>query len=75
MKGDPKLEPKDEELQPVIDAEIKKARAQAKNTIGAKSDDQVQVDWFDDEIVARGTELPRPPGALAAAGMSGIIAQ
>ncbi len=75
IKGDPKLDPKDEDLQPVVDSEIKKAQKLAKNTIGAKSDDQVQVDWFDDEIVTRGMEMPKGSGALAAAGLPGVVAQ
>jgi flagellar M-ring protein FliF len=43
-------DPDDDKLRSTIDEQIKLAKTRAKNTIGAKSDDQINVDWFDDTI-------------------------
>ena len=43
-------DPDDDKLRATIDEQIKLAKTRAKNTIGAKSDDQISVDWFDDTI-------------------------
>jgi flagellar M-ring protein FliF len=55
---DAKDEPEEGQLQTeVIGPELKRALAVAKNVIGAKSDDQIKVDWYDDTIMARMPEL------------------
>ena len=64
-KEDPKVDPSDDKLKPIIDAERLKMVGMAKNTIGAKSDDQIHVDWFDDTIAVRPVEM------AAAGGLSG----
>ena len=43
-------DPDDDKLQDTIDKQLKLAKTRARNTIGAKSDDQISVDWFDDTI-------------------------
>ncbi len=42
---DPKADPDDIMLKPVIDANFERIRGQAKNTIGAKTDDQIRM-WI-----------------------------
>jgi flagellar biosynthesis/type III secretory pathway M-ring protein FliF/YscJ len=61
---DPKAEPADENKfqADIIDPELKRALALAKPVIGAKSDDQIKVDWYDDAILAR---LPESAAASA----------
>lgn len=51
--ADPKADPKDEDLAPIIDKQIKSVREQAKNAISAKTDEQVRVDWYDDTIMLK----------------------
>ena len=65
---DPKADPDDTMLKPVIDANSERIRGQAKNTIGAKTDEQVHVDYFDDTIsvspqIAGMGGAPLPAGA------------
>ncbi|MGN6367270.1 MAG: flagellar M-ring protein FliF C-terminal domain-containing protein [Phycisphaerae bacterium] len=55
-------DPDDDKLRATIDEQIKLAKTRAKNTIGAKSDDQINVDWFDDTIALH-------PADVAQAGM------
>ncbi len=43
-------DPDDDKLQDTIDKQLKLAKTRAKNTIGAKTEDQISVDWFDDTI-------------------------
>ncbi len=67
---DPKAEPKDQAEEEkfqmeVIGPELKKAAALAKNAIGAKTDEQIKVDWFDDAVV-----LKMPALAAAATGFA-----
>ena len=54
---DPKADPDDDKLQPTIDSQLKRAQAQAKNTIGAASEKQISVDWFDDTITTHPVDL------------------
>jgi flagellar biosynthesis/type III secretory pathway M-ring protein FliF/YscJ len=59
---DPKAEPKDQAEEDkfqtdIVGPELKRAVAIAKNVIGAKTDDQIKVDWYDDTIMARMPEL------------------
>ncbi len=65
---DPKADPEDDKLQPVIDTQLKQAQARAKNTIGAKSDEQIRVDWFDDTIVLKGLDASGSGAGLASSG-------
>ena len=44
-------------MQDTIDKQLKLAKTRAKNTIGAKSDDQISVDWFDDTIALHQVEV------------------
>jgi flagellar biosynthesis/type III secretory pathway M-ring protein FliF/YscJ len=60
---DPKADPDDDKLQPTIDGQIKRAQVQAMNTIGAASEKQISVDWFDDTIMTH-------PADIVAAGLS-----
>jgi flagellar M-ring protein FliF len=69
MAHDPKIDPEDNTplpnqaaganvtFQTIVKEEIDKLKARAKSTIGAKRDDQVQVDWFDDTIALRPQEV------------------
>jgi len=50
---DPKIDPDDTMLKPIITAKIESVRSQAKNTIGAKTDEQISIDYFDDTISAQ----------------------
>jgi flagellar biosynthesis/type III secretory pathway M-ring protein FliF/YscJ len=57
-KAEPKDQAEEDKFQTdVIGPELKKALALAKNVIGAKSDEQVKVDWYDDSIIARLPDL------------------
>jgi flagellar biosynthesis/type III secretory pathway M-ring protein FliF/YscJ len=49
---DPKALPDDATLQPVITDYFTRLRSLAKNVIGAKTDDQIRIDYFDDTISA-----------------------
>ena len=76
---DPKAEPKDQAEEDkfqadVIAPELRKAVALAKNVIGAKSDDQIKVDWYDDAIALH---LPEPAAASTtfASGTIPLISQ
>jgi flagellar biosynthesis/type III secretory pathway M-ring protein FliF/YscJ len=67
MNHDPKADPDDDKLQPVITSELKRTQVLAKNAIGAKADDQVKVDWFDDTMAVRSL-----PGAAPQGGGGGL---
>ncbi len=54
---DPKADPEDDKLQPTIDAQLKRTQLAAMNAIGAKSENQIRVDWFDDTIVSHPAEI------------------
>ncbi len=60
---DPKAMPDDTALKPVLADYFERLRSLAKNVIGAKTDDQIRIDYFDDTIGApamaamTGTEL------------------
>jgi flagellar biosynthesis/type III secretory pathway M-ring protein FliF/YscJ len=71
---DAKADPEDEKLKDVIDAQIKAAQLRAKNTIGAKSDDQIRVDWFDDTIAMRPQEVV-VAGAFGSGTVGGYLTQ
>ncbi len=67
---DPKADPSDDELQKtVIDAQLKSAIALAKNTIGAKSDDQIHIDWYDDTIISRSSDVVVNAAGFSPGGM------
>jgi flagellar biosynthesis/type III secretory pathway M-ring protein FliF/YscJ len=67
-------DPKDELLQPVIDAQMKRAVATAQGAIGEKA--QIRTDWFDDTIMPRGVEIAGMGGSLASGGsMSALVSQ
>lgn len=68
---DEKVEPTDEQLQPLFDTYLKRLHAQAKNAIGAKTDDQIRLDWFDDTLVPL-MEAGKPVGSVAGLGGGGI---
>ena len=68
QSGDAKAEPDDKTLQPVIDQQLKSAVANAKNAIGAKADDQIRADWYDDLIVAHVPELVLARGGVGPSG-------
>jgi flagellar biosynthesis/type III secretory pathway M-ring protein FliF/YscJ len=70
---DPKVDPEDDKLQPLIDKEIKIAQAQAKNVIGARSDDQIQVGWYDDTILSRTTDVALASSGLASANLPVVV--
>jgi flagellar biosynthesis/type III secretory pathway M-ring protein FliF/YscJ len=61
---DDKIDPTDEQLQPVVDRYLKKIQLSARQAIGAKTDDQVRVDWFDDTL-----QLAMTPPAPVSAGL------
>jgi len=75
MLKDPKVDPEDKDLQPVIDQQIKVAVARAKNAIGAKTDEQIRVDWFDDTIAPRGPDLVATSTGFAAGTLPALISQ
>lgn len=52
--GDAKAEPDDAKLQPLVDAQLKSAVASAKNVIGAKADEQIRADLYDDLLMLHG---------------------
>jgi flagellar biosynthesis/type III secretory pathway M-ring protein FliF/YscJ len=77
---DPKAEPKDqaeeEKFQAdIIGPELKRAMALAKNVIGAKEDQQVKVDWYDDSIMAKMPEVAAAAGTPFATGTLPILMQ
>lgn len=72
---DQKAEPEDEKLQPIIDAQIKIAQARAKNSIGAKNDEQIRVDWFDDTITLHNIEAAGVGGLGSAGSITTMISQ
>jgi flagellar biosynthesis/type III secretory pathway M-ring protein FliF/YscJ len=87
QKGDPKLQPTDDDkdLAALIKTQMKSILAQAKNVIGAKTDDQVVVDYFYDlPVAAAGAETvaaaratsftPVVLGQYAKQGMLGLLA-
>jgi len=53
-KGADAPEPTDAELQPTIDDNLKRIRAQVKNLVNAKEDGQVVVDVYPDGVMAAG---------------------
>ncbi len=75
--GDPKAEPKDDDTkyQQIISSELKKKHDLAKNTIGAKTDDQVKVDWFDDTISVHSPEIVAAAGSFNVSNVSSMIAK
>lgn len=75
MTKDPKADPEDDKLKPVIDEQLKSFALRAKSAIGAQSDDQIRVDWFDDTLAP-----PQPDVVVASAGLSagsvgGLVSQ
>jgi hypothetical protein len=77
---DPKAEPKDqaeeEKFQTeVIGPELKKAMALAKNVIGAKEDQQVKVDWYDDSIMLKMPDVAAMGATTFASGTLPMITQ
>ncbi len=71
---DPKADPDDDKLQPTIDAQLKRAQMQAKNTIGAASDKQISVDWFDDTLVPHPSDVALA-GVSASNGVPALVGQ
>lgn len=71
---DPKADPDDDKLQPTIDQQIKVAQGRAKNAIGAKLDEQIRVDWFDDTIPARTVDIASV-GSLAGGSIPAMVSQ
>ncbi|HVT82747.1 MAG TPA: hypothetical protein VHM90_19070 [Phycisphaerae bacterium] len=68
--GEPKDQKEEDKfVTDIINPELKRVVALAKNTIGAKADEQIQVDWYDDMIVA-----PKPDVVVAASGFGSGIA-
>jgi flagellar biosynthesis/type III secretory pathway M-ring protein FliF/YscJ len=69
--ADPKADPKDDEAKfvAIVDKQIKSARELAKNAIGAKSDDQVRVDWYDDTIAVKMPEFAAASATFASGTM------
>ncbi len=72
---DAKADPDDKQLDPIIADQLKNVQASAKNVIGAKADDQIRVDWYDDTIVSRPAELALATASFSAGNMGGIITQ
>lgn len=66
-------DPADDKLQPVIEAQMKRAVAVAKGAIGAKTDDQIKIDWFDDTVMPRGVEISGMGGTLASGNSMGVM--
>ncbi|MEI8198336.1 MAG: flagellar M-ring protein FliF C-terminal domain-containing protein, partial [Phycisphaerae bacterium] len=69
---DDKAEPSDEQLQPLIDSNIKRVQGTARLAIGAKTDEQIRVDWFDDTLLAA-TEIPVQKSTFAMVGGAGTV--
>jgi flagellar biosynthesis/type III secretory pathway M-ring protein FliF/YscJ len=69
---DPKSDPDDDKLRPITDEQVKSAIALAKNTIGAQSDDQIRVDWYDDTIVAKSPDVVAAAAGFASGGIPAI---
>ncbi|HUO10184.1 MAG TPA: flagellar M-ring protein FliF C-terminal domain-containing protein [Phycisphaerae bacterium] len=65
---DKTADPKDDDLKDTIDQQSKLAKMRAKNAIGAKNEDQINVDWFDDTIMLQKVQVAQ------AGMMSGTIA-
>ncbi|MCK6485366.1 MAG: hypothetical protein HUU22_02915 [Phycisphaerae bacterium] len=60
-------EPKDADLEPIIKTEIARIRAQVKPLIAAADDNQVEVDWYHDAVLASvATQREAAAGAVAA---------
>jgi flagellar M-ring protein FliF len=72
---DPKASIDDAKLEPIIKTELTKAAAQAKKAIGAKSDDQICVDWYDDSVVLNAAAAVAGPAATAGAGWVNLVSQ
>lgn len=71
---DAKADPDDEKLRPVIESQLKKLTEQAKNAIGAPTDDKVRVDWFDDTLASAPDIVVAGP-SFAGGSMGGMVAQ
>ncbi|HEY4329423.1 MAG TPA: flagellar M-ring protein FliF C-terminal domain-containing protein [Phycisphaerae bacterium] len=63
--ADPKVEPKDADLQPFMTEQEKSVTALAKNAIGAKTDDQIHVAWYDDSFMLKAPVLASGQVTLA----------
>jgi flagellar biosynthesis/type III secretory pathway M-ring protein FliF/YscJ len=70
---DPKADPDDDKLQPTIDEQTKLAKTRAKNTIGAKTDDQINVDWFDDTVAIRQVDVAQ--AGIASGSLTTMVSQ
>jgi len=70
---DQKADPEDLALKDVMDTQIKAAVLRAKNAIGAKTDDQIRVDWFDDTIALHPMEAA-VAGTFANGSMTSFLA-
>jgi flagellar biosynthesis/type III secretory pathway M-ring protein FliF/YscJ len=75
QKNDPKVDPQDAELQPIIDEKLKAIALQAKAAIGLKNDDQIRVDWYDDMLAIKQPELILASNGLGSLGGLGNITQ
>jgi flagellar biosynthesis/type III secretory pathway M-ring protein FliF/YscJ len=82
MAKDPKADPEDDTplgkdpkvtFKTLVAEEIQKSRALAKNAIGAKSEDQIRVDWFDDTIALKPVEVA-VAGSFSTGSIGGMLA-
>ena len=64
-------DPDDDKLRSTIDEQIKLAKTRAKNAIGAKSEDQINVDWFDDTIAVHQVDVAQA-GIVGGSVMQGV---
>jgi len=65
--------PKDDDLKDTIDQQTKLAKMRAKNAIGAKSEDQINVDWFDDTIALQ--KVPVAQAGMMSSAIAGNLTQ
>jgi flagellar M-ring protein FliF len=75
MTKDPKADPEDDKLKPVIDEQLKAFALRAKNAIGAQSDDQIRVDWFDDTLAPPPPDVVVAGTGLSAGTVGGLVSQ
>lgn len=71
--GQKDVDPRDDELGPTIEAYLKRVHTQAKAAIGAKVDEQIRVDWFDDTIIMRPEAIALASSGLGAGTMGSIM--
>jgi flagellar biosynthesis/type III secretory pathway M-ring protein FliF/YscJ len=73
MTHDKAADPDDDKLAPTITQQIKLAQTRAKNSIGAKTEDQINVDWFDDTISMKQVDVAQ--AGIATGSITTLVSQ